>query len=113
VLGKAGMGCGPLRCRREGVAFALVLMRLRIVHHFIPSCQVVYCRSLADLAGCAGAVGRFLLRRGIVLCAVDANEPVAGLVGHYFAKKGVKYFKGPKPPSLGDLTFTELVVFGP
>ena len=113
LLEHAALGCLSLVCIRDGVAVPLVLMRRRIAHRFIPSCQVVYCRSLADLAGCAGAVGRFLLRRGILLCAVDANEPVPGLVGHYFAGKGVKYFKGPKPPSLGDLTFTELVVFGP
>lgn len=113
LLEHAAFGCLSLICVHDGAVFPLVLMPRRIGHHLIPSCQVVYCRSLADLSQCAGALGRFLLRRGILLCVVDANEPVPGLVGHYFANKGVKYFKGPKPPSLGDLTFTELVVFGP
>lgn len=113
LMEHAELGCLTLICIRDGVAFPLVLMRRRIMHGLVPCFQIVYCRSVAELSQCAGAMGRFLLRRGGLLCDVDATGPVAGLVGHYFANKGQKYFKGPKPPSLGDLTFTELVVFGP
>jgi hypothetical protein len=88
-------------------------MPRRILHGLIPCAQIVYCRSLADLSRCAGAVGRFVLRRGILLCLADAKEPIPGLFGRYFANRGIKYFKGPNPPAPGDLTFTELVVFGP
>ena len=34
-------------------------------------------------------------------------------VGKYFAEYGPKYFKGPAPPRLGDLSYTELVILGP
>ncbi|SDJ26236.1 hypothetical protein SAMN05428953_105155 [Mesorhizobium muleiense] len=88
-------------------------MPRRILRGLIPSYQIVYCRSLADLSRCAGAIGRFLLRSGILLCVVDAREPIGGLFGWYRANSGLKYFRGPRPPSLGDLSFTELVMFGP
>ena len=109
----AALGCLCLICICDGQAFPLVLMQRHVLRGLIPCHQVVYCRSVADLGRYAGAVGRFLLRRGRLVCLVDAKEPVPGLFGRYFAKRGIKYFKGPKPPALGDLTFTELVVFGP
>ncbi|WP_287086618.1 hypothetical protein [Mesorhizobium sp.] len=109
----AALDCLSLICICDGAAFPFVLMPRRILRGLIPSYQVIYCRSLADLSRCAGAVGRFLLRSGILLCVVDAKEPIAGLFGWYRPNRGLKYFKGPRPPSLGDLTFTELVIFGP
>ncbi|WP_287330324.1 hypothetical protein [Mesorhizobium sp.] len=109
----AALGCLSLICICDGAAFPFVLMPRRTLRGLIPSYQVIYCRSLADLSQCAGAVGRFLLRSGILLCVVDAKEPIAGLFGWYRPNRGLKYFKGPRPPSLGDLTFTELVIFGP
>jgi len=44
---------------------------------------------------------------------IDANSAVAGLAGLYTEKRGRKYFKGPHPPRLADLTDTELVLYGP
>ncbi|WP_292371348.1 hypothetical protein [Mesorhizobium sp.] len=108
----AALGCLSLICICDGVALPVVLKPRRILRGLIPCCQVVYCRSHVDLVRCAGALGRFLLRRGKLLCLVDAMGPVPGLSGRYFPKKGIKYFKGPKQPSPGDLTFTEMVLFG-
>jgi len=112
LLEHSALGCRSLICVRDGTAFPFVFMTRRVFHGLIPCGQVIYCRSALALSQCAGAIGRFLLRRGILLCVVDANEPVPGLVGRYFRESGPKYFKGPKPPSLGDLAFTELVIFG-
>ncbi|WP_287259264.1 hypothetical protein [Mesorhizobium sp.] len=109
----SALGCRSLICICDGAAFPFVLMPRRILRGLIPSHQIVYCRSLADLSRCAGAIGRFLLRSGILLCVVDAREPIGGLFGWYRANSGLKYFRGPRPPSLGDLSFTELVMFGP
>jgi hypothetical protein len=109
----SALGCLSLICICDGAAFPYVMMARRICHGLIPCCQIVYCRSLADLGRCAGTIGRFLMRRGILLCLVDAKEAIPGLFGRYFPNKGPRYFKGRKPPSLGDLTFTELVIFGP
>ena len=112
LLEHAALGCLSLMCICDGLALPLVLKLRRILRGLIPCCQVVYCRSHADLARCAGVMGRFLLSRGKLLCLVDAMGPIAGLFGRYFPKKGLKYFKGPKSPSPGDLTFTEMVLFG-
>ncbi|MGX5847426.1 hypothetical protein ACWGTO_10170 [Mesorhizobium sp. PL10] len=109
----ATLGCLCLICICDGEALPLVLMKRHVLRGLIPCHQVVYCRSVADLGHCSGAMGRFLLRRGKLLCLVDAKGPIPGLFGRYFANRGIKYFKGPKPPAPGDLTFTELVVFGP
>jgi hypothetical protein len=107
------LGCLSLICMDEGQPIPFVFVERRILRGLVPCCQVVYCRSLADLSRCAGALGRFLLRRGNLLCLVDAVGPVSGLPGRYFPGRGAKYFRGPQPPSLGDLTFTEIVLFGP
>jgi hypothetical protein len=53
-----------------------------------------------------------LLRAWPIFMA-DANGPVPGLVGKYLAEHGPKYFKGPVQPTLGDLSYTELVILGP
>ena len=109
----AALGCLSLLCICDGAAFPFVVVTRRTGHGLIRCGQIVYCRSLADLSRCAGTIGRYLLRRGILLCLVDAKEPIPGLFGRYFPNRGPRYFKGPKPPPLGDLTFTELVIFGP
>jgi hypothetical protein len=39
---------------------------------------------------------------------------VPGLVGWFVpGRLSPKYFKGPVPPGLGDLAYTELVILGP
>jgi hypothetical protein len=111
LLEHAGLGCDALICMRDGAAYPFVLKKRRALRSLVPCSQVIYCRSHAQLSECAGALGRYLLRKGQVFGLVDAIAPVPGLVGHYFAEVGPKYFKGPNPPSPGDLAFTEFVVF--
>jgi hypothetical protein len=43
---------------------------------------------------------------------LDANGAIGGLVGRYFDGIMPKYFKGPRPPRLGDLAYTEAALFG-
>ncbi len=112
LLQHAALECLSFICVAGDEAFPFVFKTRRIFHGIVPSAQVIYSRTPEELSRCAGALGRHLLRKGIFLCVVDANGPVPGLIGRYFAGSGTKYFKGPKPPSLGDLTFTELVIFG-
>lgn len=112
LLQHAALDCLSLICVGEGKAFPFVFKTRRVFHGLIPSGQVIYCRSPEELSQCAGVIGRYLLRKGILLCVVDANGPVPGLIGRYFAGSGAKYFRGPKAPPIGDLAFTELVIFG-
>ena len=78
----------------------------------MPTLQLGYCRSVSDYIRCAGTIGRYLLRRGKLVVIIDANGPIAGLSGVYREPLGRKYSKGPHPPRLGDLTDTELAIYG-
>lgn len=109
----AALGCRSLVCVEDGVAYPFVLQRRAAFHRLIPCQQLIYCRSMDEFVKFAGAIGRYLLPRTWPICLADANGPVKGLVGKYLAEYGPKYFKGPVPPHLGDLSYTELVILGP
>jgi hypothetical protein len=68
---------------------------------------------MSDFVRFAGTLGRFLLKRGMPVFMLDANGPIEGLAGVYFAGRAPKYFRGPAQPRLGDLAYTEAVLFGP
>ena len=57
----------------------------------------------------AGPLGSFLARQGLALALIDADGPVKGLTGRYFAGKP-KFYKGPHKPRLGNLAYTEMVI---
>jgi hypothetical protein len=109
----AELGCRALICIKDGVAHPFVLQRRRAFHRLIPCQQLIYCRGMDEFVFFAGPIGRYLLWRSWPLFLADANGPVPGLVGRYFAEYGPKYFKGPFPPRLGDLAYTELTILGP
>ena len=111
----ARAGCLSLACRtaRDVVPFILSPVRIRRGLLAPPAMQLIYCRDTADFAANAGAIGKLLLRCGKVAVILDANGPVAGLRGVYTEARGRKYFKGPHAPRLGDLSDTELVIYGP
>jgi hypothetical protein len=111
----ARYGCLSLVCRTPSGAFPFVLLPMRIRRGWIapPAMQLIYCRDIAEYVACAGAIGRTLLRRGKLSVIIDSNGKVPGLIGIYSSARGRKYFKGPHPPRLADLTDTELVLYGP
>jgi hypothetical protein len=107
--GNLGLVCGTA----EGaLAFVFLPLRKRRGIISVPAMQLGHCRSIADYVRCAGAIGRYLLRRGKPIIIIDANGPVTGLAGVYSEARGHKYFKGPHQPRLGDLTDTELAIYG-
>lgn len=110
----AGYGCISLvaRTAESTMPFVLAPFRARRGRLALPAMQLAYCRAIADFVTCAGAIGRHLLMRGKVFVPIDANGPIAGLSGFYTEKRGRKYFRGPHPPALADLTETELVLYG-
>ncbi|MGY4496096.1 hypothetical protein ACVWYH_000023 [Bradyrhizobium sp. GM24.11] len=108
----AAYGCLSLVCRAaNGRAFPFVLQPMRIRRIAPLSMQLIYCADVADYVACAGAIGRFLLWRGRIAVALDANRRMKGLVGLYRERR--KYFKGPHRPRLADLSDSELVIYGP
>jgi hypothetical protein len=110
----AGYGCLSLVCRTAEDAFPFIFFSLRKRRGIVPlpAMQLGYCRSIPDYVRCAGAIGRYLLRRGKPIIVVDANGPMAGLPGIYSEAHGRKYFKGPHRPRLGDLADTEFAIYG-
>lgn len=111
LLEHAAYDCDTLLCLSDGAAYPFIFKARRVLKGRILCSQVIYCRSHEELGKCAGTLGRYLLRKGQIFSLVDANAPVPGLVGRYFADSGPKYYKGPNPPLPGDLAFTEFAVF--
>ncbi len=111
----AGYGCVSLVCTTPEGKFPFVFLPFRPKRGRarVPCAQLVYCRDIKDFVRFAGPLGRFLLRRGLLLVTLDANGPIDGLIGTFRKSWGPKYHKGPDLPRLGDLAYTELVVFGP
>lgn len=112
----AALGCLSLICRMaDGRAFPFILQQMRIRRGRLapPAMQLIYCHDIADYVACAGTIGRFLLLRGKIAVVLDANQRMDDLVGFYTEARGRKYFKGPQCPRLGDLSDTELVIYGP
>jgi hypothetical protein len=54
-----------------------------ILKDLVPYWQLVYCRSIDDLADWAGSLGSFLLREGVMFCVADSNGAVPGVIGWY------------------------------
>jgi hypothetical protein len=107
----AGYGCMSLWCETPERAHPFVF-RERRVKGLIPCAQLIYCRDIAELVRFARPLGMYLARHWRPLLILDANGPVPGLVGKYFDQTMPKYFKGPAPPRLGDLAYTEAALFG-
>lgn len=107
----AARGCITLWCETPERAYPFVF-RTRWFKRLLPCEQLIYCRQVEDFARFARPLGRYLARRGRPLVALDANGPMRGLRGKYFADTKPKYFKGPAPPRLDDLAYTETAFFG-
>ena len=107
----AQCGCISLWCETATRAHPFVF-RARRVRGLIPCAQLIYCRDMAELVRFARPLGLHLARRGLPLLILDANGPVRGLRGRYFPDLMPKYYRGPRPPRLGDLAYTETAFFG-
>jgi hypothetical protein len=107
----AGYGCIGFWCITPERAFPFVF-RPRVVKSVIPCAQLIYCADVADVVRFAGPIGRYLAWRGRPFVVIDANGPIKGLTGRYFADTMPKFYRGPVHPRLGDLAYTETALFG-
>lgn len=105
-------GCISLCCELSGSSYPFVFRKRRFRRFSIPCAELIYCRNRDDLARFARPLGRYLAYIGMPWVLVGATGPVPGLLGWYFPNKLPMYFKGPNPPRLGDLAYTEVAVFG-
>ncbi len=106
----AGYGCISLICHVGGESYPFVFAPRR-KFGVVAFAFLIYCRALDSFVRFSGPLGRFLLRHGLPLVILDANGPVRGLVGRYY-NANPKYFRGPRQPRLGDLSYSERAMFG-
>ena len=103
----ASYGCIALVCEHQGIAYPFVFA---IRHKYgVRLAHLVYCRNQIDFRLVAGAVGRALVKRGILAVLLDADGPI-NLPGKYFEMP--KYWMGAERPRQGDLAYTELAMLG-
>jgi hypothetical protein len=105
-------GCMSLVCTQADRPHPFVFLRRRVSLFPLPSAQLIYCREITDLTRFAGPIGRFLAMKGMIWVLVAASRPIEKVPGKYFKNKWPMYFKGPAPPSTGDLAYTEAALFG-
>lgn len=108
---QASYGCITFCCATNHQTRPFVFVP-RFIKGFIPCAQLAYCRKMIDLVEVAGSVGRYLVRHGWPFVLLDANGPVPGIPGKYFADVAPKYYRGAATPVLGDLAETEATIFG-
>jgi hypothetical protein len=106
----AAFGCMSLWCVTPERAYPFVFLP-RLFKRILPGAQLIYCRDIEDVVRFAGPLGRYLAARGKLVISIDANGPIAGLEGRYVAGKSPRFFKGPHPPRLGDIAYTQAAMF--
>ncbi len=106
----AAYGCICLLCEADGRRYPFVFAP-RWRYGVIGIAQPVYCSEDADFRRFAGALGRYLARRGFVFMFIDADGPLPGIFGIHNPRRP-KFYKGPDRPRLGDYAYTERAMFG-
>ena len=113
LVDHARLGCISLRCVLDDEVYPFVFLRRTIPHAGLPCAQLIYCRDLRSFWRFKGPLGRHLLRHGLLVTMSEANEPADGLFSRFFRGRSPAYFSGPHRPRLGDLAYSESVLFGP
>ena len=103
------MGWISLVVERDGIVSPFVFKPRRLDKPPMPVMDVMFTRSPQDFTVCAPALARHFLPRGRMGFLIDGDQPG---ISHYVEGKEPRWFKGPHRPGLGDLAYTEKVVFG-
>jgi len=111
VRDHAAAGCVSFWCSTPERAYPFVF-RSRSAKLVPIFAQLIYCTSIDAFVRFAGSIGAHLLRRGRPFAIIDADGPIPGLAGKFFAGKEPKFYRGPHRPRLGDLAYTESGLFG-
>jgi hypothetical protein len=104
------MGCGVLRLETDERT-GLLIHRRKWIKRSLPCSQVIHTDPFL-LLQLAGPVMRALASYGSLLALFDVGADDEPAIERVF-RRGVRYFKGAKAPAVGDLTYSELAVFGP
>ena len=108
----AASGCTVFMLESTGEHFPFVFAPRPLLHRVLPGIKLAYCRDFSDYIRFAGAIGRYLLVRGMPAVVVDNDPRVRELTGFPIERTRRYYVRGPHPPRSGDLAYTETVFFG-
>lgn len=89
-----------------------VFARHRIASDRVPCAQLIHASDMSRLSRYIGPLGRALLGQGLPLVLLDAERRVPGLFGLRRRDRNLRFARGPNPPPVGDLSYTEMAVFG-
>ena len=103
------MGWTSLVVEKDGIHAPFVFKPRKLDKPALPVMDVMFTRSAEDFQACAPALARHFLPSGRMGFLIDGDQPG---ISHYVEGKEPRWFKGPHRPSLGDLAYTEKVVFG-
>lgn len=103
------MGQTAVTVERDGIVSPFVFQPRRIDRPPMPVMDVTFTRGPDDFRRCAPALARHFLPRGRLGFLIDGKQPG---FSRYVEGKDPRYFKGPHRPILGDLAYTEKVIFG-
>ncbi len=103
------LGWTAVTVEKDGLVSPFVLKPRRLDRPPLPVMDVMFCRGPEDFHRCAPALARHFLPRGRLGFLIDGDQPG---FSHYVEGKEPRYFKGPHRPILGDLAYTEKVLFG-
>lgn len=104
------MGLTVLTATKDGVTSPFVFQPRRLDKPPVKMMDVLFCRGVDDLKRCAPALARHFLPRGVMGFLIDGE--IDGMFSRYVEGKEPRYYKGPWRPILGDLAYTEKVLFG-
>ena len=104
------MGWISLVVEKDGLVSPFVFKPRRLDKPPVPVMDVMFCRGPEDFRRCAPALARYFLPRGGLGFLIDGDMET--MLSHYVEGKEPRYFKGPYRPVLGDLAYTEKVLFG-
>lgn len=104
------LGCVSVVCVKAGVASPFVFRSRRVTRLQLPILELIYCRDTSDFERCGAALGRHFLARGFLGFILDGK--VEHMPSIYAEGKEPRLYKGPHPPKLNDLAYTEKVIFG-
>jgi len=104
------MGWISLIVEKDGIVSPFVFRPRRLDRPPVPVMDVMFCRGADDLRRCAPALARHFLARGSLGFLIDGDS--GAMLSHYVEGKEPRYYKGSYRPILGDLAYTEKVLFG-
>ena len=105
-------GCTSIVCTTARGRFPFVFRRHWIGprRRKLPVLEMIYCRSSGEFDHCSGPLGRYFLQRRLGLGVLLDGQSRALFTVHRPGRED-RLYKGPHPPALNDLAYTEKVIF--